>query len=103
MGSINQSICFGCFVRGDVTPEQAIIEAAKIGYKSVEMLPSQYWDLVHEHGMRIATVVGHASLPDGLNKRENHDRIEDELRKNIDIIIINSEKEPPRPLDPVSP
>ena len=36
MGSINQSICFGCFARDGVTPEQAITEAAKIGYKSVE-------------------------------------------------------------------
>ena len=89
MGSINQSICFGCFARDGVTPEQAITEAAKIGYKSVEMLPPQYWDLVREHGMRIATVSGHASLPDGLNKRENHDRVEDELRKNIDIAAEN--------------
>ena len=41
MGSINQSICYGCFTRDDASPEQVIQEAAKIGYKSVEMAPAR--------------------------------------------------------------
>ena len=89
MGSINQSICFGCFTRGGATPEQVIREAAKIGYKSVEMLSQEHWDLVRENGMRVAIVSGHRSLPDGLNKRENHDRIEDELLANIELAAAN--------------
>ena len=89
MGSINQSICFGCATRGDVKPEHAIREAAKIGYKSVEMGPPEYWDTIREHGMRVAIVSGHASLPDGLNKLENHARIEDELLANIDLAVAN--------------
>ena len=75
MGTINQSVCFGCFARGAATPEQIIREAAEIGYKSVEMLPQQYWPLVRQHGMEVAIIIGHASLPDGLNKRENHDPV----------------------------
>ena len=89
MGSINQSICFGCFARGDISPEQVIREAAKIGYKSVEMLGQEYWALVRENGMQVAVVVGHQSLPDGLNKRENHDRIEGELLQNIELAAAN--------------
>ena len=89
MGSINQSVCFGCFARGETTPEQIIREAAEIGYKSVEMLPQEYLSLVQENGMRVAIVVGHKSLPDGLNKRENHDRIEDELLANIELAAAN--------------
>ena len=89
MGRINQSICFGCFRRGEATPEQVIAEAAKLGIKSVEMLPPEFWPLVREHGMKIAIIVGHRSLPDGLNKRENHDRIEDELLQNIEIAAEN--------------
>lgn len=89
MGAINQSICFGCFARGGLTPEQVIREAAKIGYKSVEMLGQQYWPIVRENGMRVAIVSGHRSLPDGLNKRENHDRIEQELLANIELAAAN--------------
>ena len=39
---INQSICFGGFSR-DRDPIEVIKKAAEIGYKSVEMLPAEYW------------------------------------------------------------
>ena len=83
--AINQSVCFGCFARGGRSAEEVIAEAARSGYKSVEMLPREHWQTVRDHGMRVAVVVGHNSLPDGLNKRENHDRIEDELLANIEL------------------
>ena len=89
MGSINQSICFGGFAHEAESPQRIIAAAAKIGYESVEMLDRQYWDLVREHGMRVAIIIGHASLPDGLNKRENHTRIEEELLANMDIAAEN--------------
>ena len=79
------SINLGCFAREGVTPEEAIRKAAEIGYRSVEMLPREHWDLVKELGMDIAIFNGHKSLPDGLNKTENHDRIEEELLANIDL------------------
>ena len=87
MGSINQSACYGCFARQGYTAEQVIKEAAKLGYKSVEMLPREHWDLVKDNGLVIATISGHSSLPDGLNKKENHQRIEDELKSNIDLAV----------------
>lgn len=87
MKSIKQSICFGCFHRGGVSPETLIQEANLIGYDSVEMLPREYWNQVRDTGMKIAIVIGHASLPDGLNKVENHGRIEDELLASIDLAV----------------
>ena len=83
--AINQSVCFDCFAPGGLSAEEVIAEAARIGYKSVEMLPREHWQTVRDHGMRVAVIVGHNSLPDGLNKRENHDRIEDELLANIEL------------------
>jgi len=87
MVAIKQSICFGPFSREGLTPEELVKAAVRIGYKSVEMLPQEHWALVQDHGLDIAIVMGHASLPDGLNKRENHDRIEDELLANIDLAV----------------
>ncbi len=89
MGRINQSICFGCFTRGDATPEQVIKEAAKIGYKSVEMARQEHWGLIRDNGMKIAITGGHGSLRDGLNKPSNHDRIEEELLAKIDLAVEN--------------
>ena len=89
MPAIKQSVCFNSFSRNDVTPAQLITAAAKIGYTSVEMAPQEHWPLIKDHGLDIAIVVGHASLPDGLNKRENHDRIEDEILANIDLAVAN--------------
>ncbi|MDW8025477.1 MAG: TIM barrel protein [Armatimonadota bacterium] len=85
VGRIKQSVCWWCFVRGDMKPEKLIKEAAAIGFASVEMGPQQYWDTIREHGMKIAIVSGHGTLTDGLNRRENHKRIEEELLRNIEL------------------
>ena len=66
---INQSICFGGFSRGR-DPIEVIKKAADIGYKSVEMLPAEYWSVVQDHGMRVAIIVGHSSLPSRLERPE---------------------------------
>ena len=86
---IKQSIVFGGFARGGLAADQVIRHAAAVGFSSVEMLDREYWDTVREQGMRVAIVVGHTSLKDGLNKRENHDRIEQELRASIDLAAGN--------------
>jgi hydroxypyruvate isomerase len=85
--AIKQSVCFNPFTRQGLAPEELIVAASRIGYKSVEMLAQEHWSLVQDNGLDIAIVSGHASLPDGLNKRENHDRIEDELLANIDLAV----------------
>jgi hydroxypyruvate isomerase len=89
MGRIKQSVCSWCFCRDGVTLDQIIEEAAKIGYASVEMPGTEYWSMIKDKGMCIATIIGHGSLGNGLNKRSNHDRIEQELLKNIDIAAEN--------------
>lgn len=82
MNRIRQSVCFGPFSR-KLAPDDVIAQAKAIGFESVEMLPEEHWPKVKAAGLQIAIVVGHGTLTDGLNKRENHDRIESELRANI--------------------
>jgi hydroxypyruvate isomerase len=84
MGRIKQSVCYWCFAGKGVSDETLIKEAAKIGYASIEIPPQECWGMIRDHGMVIATIGGHASLTDGLNKRSNHDRIEQEILKNLD-------------------
>ena len=81
---IKQSVCFGPFTGVGAVPEELIKQSAAIDYASVEMAPRAYWPLIKDSGLDIAISIGRDSLADGLNKRSNHDRIEDELLAHID-------------------
>jgi hydroxypyruvate isomerase len=85
MGRIKHSAAWWCYVRGDMTPERFVRTAAEIGYDAVEIVDPSYWQLVKDHGLAIASIVGHKSLVDGLNRRENHARIAAELRDSIEL------------------
>lgn len=82
MARIKQSACFGPFSR-PLGVEGLIKTAVDLGFRSIEMAPEEHWPAIKAAGLDIAIVKGHESLPDGLNKRENHDRIERELTENI--------------------
>lgn len=65
-------------------------EVASIGYAAIELMrpDERVREVVataRRHGLAVASMVGHQSLPDGWNKVENHDRIERELRASIDL------------------
>ena len=87
---IKQSICYPLFKPEDMSLETLFKTAAEIGYAAVELWNrgEDFEDVValaKKYNLVIASMCGHASLPDGLNKRSNHDRIEDELKTSIDI------------------
>jgi hydroxypyruvate isomerase len=90
MARIRQSFCYGLY-QGDRSLAELCGRAAEIGFAAVEL-----WDwrtvafeelaaAASAAGLRIASLSGHRSLEDGLNRRENHDRIERELRESIDL------------------
>ena len=79
MSHIKQSVSWWCFVPGKMTPEELARAAAEIGYAGVELVKPEYWQLAKDHGLAIASIDGHRSIMEGLNRRENNDRIEHEL------------------------
>jgi len=58
MGRIKHSAAWWCFVRGEMTPERFVRTAAEIGYDAVEIVDPSYWQLVKDHSLAIASVVG---------------------------------------------
>ena len=75
-----------------VTVEALIAAAAQAGYAAVELWfrGNDFADIValaRRHKLVIASICGHQSLVDGLNKRSNHDRIEAELKAAIDVAV----------------
>jgi len=83
MGKIKQSLTWWPASRAGATPEEAVRKAAELGFVAIEMAPEQHWAAIKAAGLAIPIIGGHGTLADGLNKRENHDRIEQQLRANI--------------------
>lgn len=84
MAPIRQSFSWWCFVRDASHAEHVVSGAAKIGYEACELLGEDFWPLARRYGLTIAAVPGHESLTDGLNRRANHERIEQEVRRRLE-------------------
>lgn len=80
-GNIKQSLCRWCY--GKIPLDKLAAEAAKIGYKSIELLGPDEYKTIKSFGLTCA-MVRCASITDGLNRKENHGKIEAELRAHID-------------------
>ena len=83
MARIRQSFCWWCFARAGEAPDALLRAAAEIGYEAVDLVEEAHWPAIREHGMRISAVMGHQSLTDGLNRRENHSRIERQINEAL--------------------
>lgn len=89
---LKQSFCYPMYRSAGRTADEVLTAAADIGYAAVEFWQrdgmdayEQFIETARRRGLTIASMAGHQSLGDGLNKRENHDRIESELRASIDV------------------
>jgi hydroxypyruvate isomerase len=79
--SIKQSVCRWCY--GKIELKELAAAAKKIGYQSVELLGIEEVKQIKPLGLTCA-MMRCASIADGLNRKENHDRIEKELRTHIE-------------------
>jgi len=84
MGSLKQSFAWWSFVRGDADPVRIVREAARIGYAGVDFAPEEHWPLLRDHGLEIVAIGGHRSLTEGLNRRDLHTAIADEIAASLD-------------------
>ena len=80
-GRLQQSVCKWCY--GKLPLEKLAEEVKKIGYRSIELLLPGEFDVVKKAGLTCA-ILGGASISEGLNRKENHEKIEKHLREFID-------------------
>ncbi len=86
MSKIKQSLAWWALAN-KIGADKLIAESKRIGYEGVEMAPSELWPQITDGGLKIITMGGHQSLSDGLNRRENHDRIEREIVANLELAV----------------
>jgi hydroxypyruvate isomerase len=80
---ITQSVGWWCFVPEKLSPEQFVSSAAAAGFSALDLVPPDYWSLVTDHGLAISSIQGHLPLEIGLNRPDQHERIEQEVRAAI--------------------
>ena len=81
---MKQSFSWWSFCRDRVDGNHLLREAARIGYAGVELVGEEWWQPARDAGLTVASIAGHGTIPDGLNRRENHDRIEEEIARNLE-------------------
>lgn len=81
---MKQSFAWWCFANRGVDDDSLLRQAARIGFRGVELLPEPVWPLAIDQGLRIVAVGGHQSIASGLNRPENADRIVYELKRRLD-------------------
>jgi hydroxypyruvate isomerase len=70
--SLRQSVCHWCFKKYSL--EELAPLAKEMGLQSIELLNPAEWPVVQKHGLTCALANGTTTIPEGLNRLENHQR-----------------------------
>jgi hydroxypyruvate isomerase len=80
-GRIKQAVCRWCYNKTSL--DTLAKEAAAMGIKGVDLIGPEDWPTVQKYGLTPTMVTGGGTIPDGLNRLENHDKIVKEFEQNI--------------------
>jgi hydroxypyruvate isomerase len=84
VANLQQSFSWWCFQGRGVEPADLLRGAAKIGYTGVDLVGEELWPVVTDAGLKIIATDGHGTIGEGLNRRDQAARIEQELRAKIE-------------------
>jgi hydroxypyruvate isomerase len=82
---LQQSFTWWSFANKGLGADELLKAAAEIGYNAVEILDEEHFPLSKKYGLAMSAHRGHLSIPQGLNRRENHRGILNELEANIKV------------------
>jgi hydroxypyruvate isomerase len=81
-GRLKQGVARWCFPKWSV--EELAERAARLGIEGIDLVGPDDWPAVKKYGLVPSMMMpGGGTIPDGLNRRENHDGIELQLREGI--------------------
>ena len=79
---IKQSVCRWCYAKTPI--EELAASAAKMGIQAMDLVDPKEWDAVQKQGLTLTIVPGPTTIPDGLNRKENHDGIEERFKVAVE-------------------
>jgi hydroxypyruvate isomerase len=84
---MDQAVASWCLERVGMTLPRLIETCLALGYRGIELADPEHWPLIRERGLTIVSARAHASLTEGLNRPEHHDRLEREIRANLELAV----------------
>ncbi len=81
-GRLKQAVARWCFKMWSL--EELAQNCVRLGIKGIDLIGADEWPVVQKLGLVPSMVPGGGSIGDGLNRRENHAKIEQQMRENID-------------------
>jgi len=80
-GRLKQSVARWCFSK--ISVDDLCRQAADMGLSGIDLVEPEDWPTLRKYGLAPAMTRGKASIPNGFNRKENHDRLEKELQERI--------------------
>jgi hydroxypyruvate isomerase len=80
-GRIKQSAARWCYSK--MSLDDLCKSAAAIGLKGIDLVNHDDWPTLQKYGLTPAMTPGAGTIPDAWNRKENHDRLDKEMRQNI--------------------
>ncbi len=77
-GNLRQSVCRWCY--RDVPLEDLAKECARLGLVGIDLLTAEEWPVAQKYGLTVTMGSGVCTIPDGINRLENHATIKANLR-----------------------
>src|SRR4051794_18126759 len=86
-GRLKQSVTAGVFRGSGMTLDDMCREAAKLGIYGFDLVKPEDWPTLKKHGLTPTMLPGPygGTIPDGINRKENHERLEKGLHEGIDL------------------
>lgn len=84
---IQQAVCWWCLERTGLSLPALLDACPTLGLGGIEMARRDDWAQIRDRGLTIVSTQGHLPLEDGLNRWENHDRIERDIHANLELAV----------------
>ena len=81
-GRLKQAVARWCFAK---TPlDDLCRQCAEMGIVGIDLVDAPDWPTLAKYGLIATMTSGAGSIPDGWNRKENHDKLEKQMRENIE-------------------
>src|SRR5258708_27464373 len=81
-GRLKQSAARWCYAK--ISLDDLCSQGAKIGLSGIDLVNHDEWPVLRKYGLVRAMTPGAGTIPDAWNRKENHDKLEREMRENLD-------------------
>ena len=86
-GRLKQSACRWCYK--DMSIDDLCRNGVEMGLVAIDLVKPEEWPTLQKYGLVSSMVYGGGTIPDGWNRKENHDRLVKETKEALDRAVAN--------------